>query len=144
MTGLNPENVHAWLLSSRNVKRLINHCDFPLLQSLAATLTDALETKQREHEEAEQQRLEREEKRRELLALITGEGFSPEELIGSKQREKSRITRPLKYQYMTDSGLKKWSGVGKMPRQIRASLDSGKSLNDFLITPATEAENHGS
>lgn len=143
MTGLNPETVHAWLLSSRNVKRLINHCDFPLLQSLATTLNDALETKQREHEEAEKQRLEREEKRRELLALITGEGFSPEELIGTKKREKSRITRPLKYQYMTDSGIKKWSGVGKVPRTIREALDNGKSLNDFLITTTAEAENHG-
>lgn len=74
---------------------------------------------------------QREEKRRELLSLIISEGFTPDEFITETAQKKAR--RKMKYQYNEGGKIKKWSGVGRVPRPISEQLKSGLSLEDFLI-----------
>ncbi len=63
-----------------------------------------IEERREEAEREAAERAERERKRQELLQLIAGEGFSPEELLGSvrrcaKTRKKTLPKAPPKYQF---------------------------------------------
>lgn len=131
--GVTPENVCVFFSSGRNIKRFMKACDYLLLQTLNEALTAALTERKIAHDEAEKQRTEREQKRNELLAFIKGEGFSPEELI-LKKPDNTRAKRTMKYQYVEDGKSKQWSGVGKTPRPIQEALNSGKTLESFLIS----------
>ena len=84
---------------------------------------------------------QREEKRRELLSLIISEGFTPAEFITETSQKTAR--RKMKYQYNEGGTIKKWSGVGRVPRLIREQLKSGLSLEDFLIKdePTQDSQN---
>ncbi|HBW5265460.1 TPA: H-NS histone family protein, partial [Klebsiella pneumoniae] len=47
---------------------------------------------------------------------------------------KKREPRPAKYAYVDDAGEQKtWTGQGRTPAPIKAQLDAGKTLEDFLI-----------
>lgn len=76
-----------------------------------------------------------ERKRKEALDALEAKaqemGFSLTELTGSTKKS-SKVALPPKYQHPENSALT-WSGRGRQPRWIKEGLDSGKSLNDFLI-----------
>lgn len=93
----------------------------------------------REEEEANatanQERLKKLEQYR---ALLIEDGIDPAELIDSlaatKKPRKTREARPAKYKYTDSTGEEKtWTGQGRTPAPIKAQLDAGKSLEDFLI-----------
>jgi DNA-binding protein H-NS len=93
----------------------------------------------REDNQAEEAAVrEREEKLVKYRELLMEEGIDPTELLGSlqgagKPRAK-RAPRPAKYKYTDENGQEKhWTGQGRTPAPIKAAIDSGKSLNDFLI-----------
>ncbi|WP_422119903.1 H-NS family nucleoid-associated regulatory protein [Klebsiella variicola] len=47
---------------------------------------------------------------------------------------KKREPRPAKYAYIDDADEQKtWTGQGRTPAPIKAQLDAGKTLEDFLI-----------
>ncbi|PUJ93045.1 H-NS histone family protein, partial [Salmonella enterica] len=76
--------------------------------------------------------------RQELLQLIAGEGFSPEELLGlseeaPKSRKKTLPKAPPKYQFEENGETKYWSGRGRAPKPIAEALAGGRSLDEFLI-----------
>lgn len=84
------------------------------------------------------ERAERERKRQELLQLIAGEVFSPEELLGlseeaPKSRKKTLPKAPPKYQFEENGETKYWSGRGRAPKPINEALKAGRSLEDFRI-----------
>ncbi|CAH7185083.1 H-NS family nucleoid-associated regulatory protein [Vibrio alginolyticus] len=54
------------------------------------------------------------------------EGCAP---VAKAKREK----RPAKYKYMKDGEEITWTGQGRTPSVIQNGLDSGKSLDDYLI-----------
>nr|WP_261137143.1 H-NS family nucleoid-associated regulatory protein [Serratia quinivorans] len=92
-----------------------------------------METKKAEHEEFEKQRLDREEKRNELMALIAAKEFSLNELVG-EEAPKNHSRRKPKYVYTENGITKYWSGVGRTPRRIQEAMNEGKKLDSFLIT----------
>ncbi|RAP64219.1 H-NS family nucleoid-associated regulatory protein [Candidatus Erwinia dacicola] len=47
----------------------------------------------------------------------------------------------MKYQYREGDAIKKWSGVGRVPRSIQERLNSGATLDDFLIAEEIKNEN---
>ncbi|RIU55244.1 H-NS histone family protein [Escherichia coli] len=88
---------------------------------------------------------EHKEKVQKLRALLAEQGVDPYELLdegGSTKPRKQkavRQTRPPKYKYTDESGVEKtWSGQGRTPVGIKAGLDAGKTLEDFLIEPPKE------
>ncbi|MIE72714.1 hypothetical protein EL06_25840 [Salmonella enterica subsp. diarizonae] len=50
----------------------------------------------------------------------------------SDPRQSSQQSKP-KHQYIERGITKYWSGVGRVPVVIQQELDSGKSLESFLI-----------
>ncbi|GBP03565.1 DNA-binding protein H-NS [Eumeta japonica] len=49
-------------------------------------------------------------------------------------REKKRAKRPAKYRYTDENGqVREWTGQGRTPSVIKAAIENGQSLDDFLL-----------
>ena len=90
-------------------------------------------TERREEVEAE----EAQEKLSKYREMLLADGIDPNELLGALETGKKRAKRaprPAKYSYTDENGeVKSWTGQGRTPAAIKKALDSGKSLDDFLI-----------
>ncbi|EKN3735349.1 H-NS histone family protein [Yersinia enterocolitica] len=140
MSDIKYQDIYTYLSSSRNMKQFIKRCDYGLLIDLQNKL-DIHISEWAAQQEKEQEAIQlRNEKRSELLALIVSEGFSLEELI-TAAAIKTRSRRRMKYQYRDGDSIKKWSGVGRVPRSIQERLNSGATLDDFLIAEKIKNEN---
>ena len=120
------------LSSERALKKFLRESDYTFLEKLRERISLTLDDKRAEFEEQEKQRRQREEKRNELLALIESEGFSLSDFTDDKPVKKPARRKP-KYQYSENGVTKYWSGVGRAPVYIQRELDSGKTLESFLI-----------
>lgn len=136
MSDIKYQDVYTYLSSSRNMKQFIKRCDYGLLIDLQKKL-DIHISEWAAQQEKEQEAIQL---RSELLALIVSESFSPEELI-TVAAIKTRSRRRMKYQYRDGDAIKKWSGVGRVPRSIQERLNSGATLDDFLIAEEIKNEN---
>ena len=125
-------HIQEELTSERALKKFLRESDFTFLEKLRERISSTLDEKRVEHIEQENQRRQREEKRKELLALIESEGFSLSDFTDDKSVKKASKRKP-KYQYSENGKTKYWSGVGHIPVYIQRELDSGKSLESFLI-----------
>ncbi len=70
------------LLNIRSVRVFARETSFEQLLEMQEKLNAVIEERREEAEREAAERAERERKRQELLQLIAGEGFSPEELLG--------------------------------------------------------------
>lgn len=100
------------LTNIRSARVFARETDFEQLLEMQAKLNAVIEECR---EDAERE--EREKKRQELLQLIAGEGFSPEQLLGltddvPKARKNKLPKAPPKYQYEENGEVKFWSGRG--------------------------------
>ncbi|CAK9884933.1 MAG: DNA-binding protein H-NS [Candidatus Erwinia impunctatus] len=81
---------------------------------------------------------EKEEKLTKYRQMLIDDGIDISELTAAetsttKSRSK-RAPRPAKYQYTDENGeTKSWTGQGRTPAVIKKALDSGKTIDDFLI-----------
>ncbi|WP_061376934.1 H-NS histone family protein, partial [Salmonella enterica] len=112
--------------------------DFEQLLEMQEKLNVVIEERREDAEREAAERAERERKRQELLQLIAGEGFSPEELLGlseeaPKSRKKTLPKAPPKYQFEENGEAKYWSGRGRAPKPIEEALKAGRSVEDFRI-----------
>ena len=69
--------------------------------------------------------------REKLAALAKAEGFTLEELFGTRGRKTRRAAKP-KFRNPADHA-QTWSGRGKRPRWFNAALAAGKKEKDLLI-----------
>jgi DNA-binding protein H-NS len=96
-------------------------------------------TERREESQAEEAAVrEKAEKLAKYRDLLLGDGIDPTELLGALQSagktRSKRAPRPAKYKYTDEDGQEKnWTGQGRTPAVIKAAIESGKSLDDFLI-----------
>lgn len=126
------------LLNIRSLRAYAREVAFEQLTEMQEKLNAVIEERREEAEREAAERAERERKRQELLQLIAGEGFSPEELLGlsedaPKTRKKTLPKAPPKYQFEENSETKYWSGRGRTPKPIAEALAGGRSLDEFLI-----------
>ncbi|EBW6943107.1 DNA-binding protein [Salmonella enterica subsp. enterica serovar Mississippi] len=126
------------LLNIRSVRVFARETSFEQLLEMQEKLNAVIEERREEAEREAAERAERERKRQELLQLIAGEGFSPEELLGvsedaPKKRKNKLPKAPPKYQFEEDGEVKYWSGRGRAPKPIDTALKAGQKLEDFLI-----------
>ncbi|WP_241569620.1 H-NS family histone-like protein [Rosenbergiella collisarenosi] len=126
------------LNNTRTLRAQARDIEIDILEEILAKLRFIVKEKQGEQEKLEEQQREKKamiEKYRDILA---SEGISIDELTtlsqsGIKTKTK-RHPRPAKYSFIDDKGQKKyWTGQGRTPIIISRGLDSGKSLDDFLI-----------
>lgn len=132
MSDIKYQDVHTYLPTARNMSHFIKRCDYALLIDLQNKLEVHISEWEAQQEKEREAMQQRDEKRRELLSLIIIEGFTPEELITAAAIKK-RSRRRMKYQYREGDTIKKWSGVGRVPRSIQERLNAGATLDDFLI-----------
>lgn len=126
------------LLNIRSLRAYAREVAFEQLTEMQEKLNAVIEERREEAEREAAERAERERKRQELLQLIAGEGFSPEELLGlsedaPKTRKKTLPKAPPKYQFEDNGQVVQWSGRGRTPKPIAEALASGRSLEEFLI-----------
>lgn len=70
--------------------------------------------------------------REKVVALAESEGYTVEELFGSRARKKTRRKAAAKYRNPSDR-TQTWSGRGKRPRWFNAALAAGKKEKDLLV-----------
>ena len=121
------------MMNIRSLRVFAREIDFEQLLEMQEKLNVVIEERREDAERAE-----RERKRQELLQLIAGEGFSPEELLGlseeaPKSRKKTLPKAPPKYQFEENGETKYWSGRGRAPKPINEALKAGRSIDEFLI-----------
>lgn len=79
------------MMNIRSLRVFAREIDFEQLLEMQEKLNVVIEERREDAEREAAERAERERKRQELLQLIAGEGFSPEELLGlSEEEPKSR------------------------------------------------------
>ncbi|EJV3704288.1 H-NS histone family protein, partial [Escherichia coli] len=126
------------MMNIRSLRVFAREIDFEQLLEMQEKLNVVIEERREDAEREAAERAEREWKRQELLQLIAGEGFSPEELLGlseeaPKSRKKTLPKAPPKYQFEENGETKYWSGRGRAPKPIDEALKAGRSLEDFRI-----------
>ncbi|EDI4472426.1 DNA-binding protein [Salmonella enterica] len=126
------------LTNIRSVRVFARETSFEQLLEIQEKLNAVIEERREDAEREAAERHEREKKRQELLQLIAGEGFSPEELLGlsentPKPGKRTLPKAPPKYQFDENGETKYWSGRGRTPKPIDEALKAGRSLDEFLI-----------
>ncbi|MFC0179933.1 H-NS family histone-like protein [Thorsellia kenyensis] len=126
----------------RSLRAQARECSLETLEEILEKFQVIVEEKREYEALIKAVEIERENKKRKLLDIITKEGFDPADLLdltidNPKQARKSskREPRPAKYQYELVSGkIKTWTGQGRMPSPIKDAIENeGKKLSDFLI-----------
>lgn len=143
-TAANNE-IRRTLSNIRSLRVFARETEFDLLLDMYEKLGSVIEERREDAEREAKERAEREQKRLDLLQLIAGEGFTPEELLGqiegqgkSKKRSKTPKAAP-KYQFIEDGVTKTWTGKGRKPKPIEEALAAGRDLDEFLIEKSTNS-----
>ncbi|MBW5840009.1 H-NS histone family protein [Yersinia enterocolitica] len=136
--------VRRLLTNIRSVRVFARETNFEQLLEMQEKFNAVIEERREDAEREAVERQKREKKRQELLQIIAGEGFSPEELLGltedtPKNRKKTLSKAPPKYQFEENGETKYWSGRGRTPKPIDEALKAGRPLDEFLIKKMPQA-----
>ncbi|WP_431625458.1 H-NS family nucleoid-associated regulatory protein [Enterobacter chuandaensis] len=121
----------------RTLRAQARETDLATLEEMLEKLTAIVEDRRQEESLAQQQNAERQAKIEALRAQLLEDGIDPSELLGNPKSSRPatvRAPRPAKYEYIDENGDEKtWTGQGRTPKAIAASLEGGKTLEDFAI-----------
>ncbi len=129
------------LLNIRSLRAFARDLTMEQLEEALDKLTIVVEER-KEKEDAEQaEKAEQEAKLAAIAEKIAQDGIDVTALIDAlsgetktKKSKSKRTPRPAKYKYIDVTGEEKtWTGQGRTPSAIQTELDSGKSLDEFLI-----------
>jgi len=125
------------LTHGRRLQGAVKELSVEELETVADKLNSIIEN--RKAKELEQQEAEREknEKLNQILAQLEEAGLDVNDLQKAEPAKKTAKVgkkRPVKYSLKDSEGNEhKWTGIGRMPKVFKAALDSGKSLETYLI-----------
>lgn len=132
------------LLNIRSLRAAVRDLPFEQLEEIKEKFDTVVQEQLKAAEAEQAAKLEYEKKLAEFRELMITEGISAEDLVGgvtvgaaSSASRTKRAPRPAKYAYLVDGEERTWTGQGRMPAQIATAVENGKSLEDFLIAPAT-------
>lgn len=129
-------------LSSLNNIRTLRAEARNMALDMLEELRQKLETVVNERREEENARAAEAREKAEKLAfyreLLMEEGINPAELVNgvspSVTSKKKRAKRPAKYRYNDENGqVLYWTGQGRTPSVIKAAIENGQPLDDFLL-----------
>jgi len=129
-------------LSSLNNIRTLRAAsrDLPLneLEELRQKFETVVNERREEKRAREAEAREKAEKLAFYQELLLEEGINPSELVNSASAtvagKKKRAKRPAKYRYSDENGqVRYWTGQGRTPSAIKAAIENGQSLDDFLL-----------
>ena len=128
------------LLNIRSLRAFSRELTLEQLEEALEKLTVVVSERKEAEEEERAALAEQEAKLSAIAEQIAKDGIDVDALISAlagetKTKTKSkRAPRPAKYKYVDPNGEEKtWTGQGRTPSAIQALLDSGKSLDEFLI-----------
>lgn len=81
------------MMNIRSLRVFAREIDFEQLLEMQEKLNVVIEERREDAEREAAERAERERKRQELLQLIAGEGFSPEELLGLSKKNQNHVKK---------------------------------------------------
>ncbi|MGP4123933.1 MAG: H-NS family histone-like protein [Sodalis sp. (in: enterobacteria)] len=105
------------LSNIRSTRTFSRETNFELLKEMHEKLGVVIEERRADAETEASERALREEKRKEILQIIEGEGFTAEDLLEdkvkiSKKRSKKPKAPAKTYEYVENGELKTWTGKG--------------------------------
>lgn len=120
---------------------LISHFSVPELETLLASVTDALNQGKAFYEKEQEERRKHQEIVKEIASMLIDHSVGVNELESVLQNHTKLINvrngaskRRAKYEYYFNGVRKTWTGQGRVPKPIQIQIDAGtKQLNDFLI-----------
>ncbi|GAD79336.1 H-NS family histone-like protein [Vibrio ezurae] len=131
------------LLNIRSLRAFSRELTLEQLEEALDKLTTVVEERRENEAEERAAREEKERKLAEYAQQLISEGIDIEDLVAavagdtsakSSKAKTKRAPRPAKYEYVNEAGEQKtWTGQGRTPSAIQTQLDSGKSLDEFLI-----------
>ncbi|WP_114766270.1 H-NS family nucleoid-associated regulatory protein [Vibrio rhodolitus] len=127
------------LLNIRSLRAYSRELTLEQLEEALEKLTLVVTERKEVEEEERAARAEQEAKLAAIAEQIAKDGIDVDALISALAGETKtktkpkRAPRPAKYKYLDNGEEKTWTGQGRTPSAIQAELDSGKSLEDFLI-----------
>lgn len=122
----------------KSALKMMPLADIQQAHSLLETLYIELEEEEKKAL-AEAEALEAQ--RKEMLKLLEEKGWTLEQLLTpatatatAHKPKKARVVKADKYAYPSrDGGTRYWSGYGRVPAELKALLDEGRTLEEFLV-----------
>lgn len=131
------EELIKTLLNIRSLRAYSRELTLEQLEEALDKLTTVLLERREAEEELQAVRVEQEAKLAEIAKQISANGIDVDALVnalsGQKVAKTKRAPRPAKYKYLVNGKEKTWTGQGRTPAAIQEQLDTGKTLDDFLI-----------
>lgn len=147
------EIVSKNLASITSLRRFCNQKDYKWLLEVKDKLDAILDERKDEEEKRELALIEEEEKRLKAIAYIESLGLDPDVLTISvfdrsntgekKSRKKARKEAEPRYRFTDpETGqVDTWTGLGRMKKGLRALIESGNNLEQYLITDNENTSN---
>ncbi|MCZ0750111.1 H-NS family nucleoid-associated regulatory protein [Aeromonas enteropelogenes] len=128
-------------LNQRSLRAALRELSFEQLTEAKEKLDLIFQEREETELKAMQEQEERQAKLAEFQAMLEQAGIDPSELLGAGESKgakesavkRTRAPRPAKYKYTEDGVEKTWTGQGRMPKAIALAVESGASLESFLI-----------
>lgn len=123
-------------LNARSLRAITRELTLEQLNEGFEKLKAIVEERALNDAEVRAQQEERKRKISEYKELLKLEGIELAELLQDEESLKptKRAPRPAKYRFVDLNGQEQtWTGQGRMPLPIKNAIESGKSLEDFLI-----------
>jgi DNA-binding protein H-NS len=123
------------IIHARRFKSAVKELGVEQLEEVKIKLQKIIDDRIAEEKAAEVENAERNEKIRKLRELLVAEGIEPDELLdGSSEKQGRRAMRQPKYEIWNEAGEHiTWTGQGRMPNVFKARIETGESLDTFLI-----------
>ncbi len=120
---------------ARRLKSAVKELTVDQLEDIKDKLQSIIEERIAEEAAEKQENQERLEKIKKYRELLAADGINPDELAGiSLDKPGKRNPRQPKYEVWNELGERiTWTGQGRMPNVFKARIDSGESLDTFLI-----------
>ncbi|WP_394128764.1 H-NS family nucleoid-associated regulatory protein [Shewanella maritima] len=124
------------LTHGRRFKAAVKELSLIELKETAEKLNKIIDDREQQLQAEQAANAERNARIADILAQIEDSGLSIEDLgdlAAVKPAPKKRAPRPAKYEITVDGEHITWTGQGRMPTVFKKEVDSGKSMDDFLI-----------
>ena len=120
---------------ARRFKSALKELGVEQLEEVKIKLQKIIDDRIAEEKAAQVENAERNEKIRKIRELLVTEGIEPDELLdGSSEKQGRKAMRQPKYEIWNEAGEHiTWTGQGRMPNVFKARIETGESLDTFLI-----------
>ena len=120
---------------ARRFKSALKELGVEQLEEVTIKLQKIIDDRIAEEKAAQAENAVRNEKILEIREMLKQEGIEPDELLDdSSPKQGKKALRQPKYELWTEAGKHvTWTGQGRMPNVFKARIETGDSLDTFLI-----------